>query len=120
LRSQWPQNEPGTVTSCPVCDIDSFAGIDGLSVGPVLPAYGTLSRFGNLLAITGLNTNKGVGIATPFKAGATLMLSDPMTPGMIILDFVVNLCRLYRCSAYKPNLRNVQRYLPWLLREFDR
>ena len=58
--------------------ISQFPGIDGLSVGDIVPSYGTVTVFGNAVALTQLNVDMSVGFNGPAGDAFEFSISESL------------------------------------------
>lgn len=85
--------QPTILTVCPEdsCTLNTFPGIDGLVVGTVLPAYGSMVRFGDRVFTTAFDTNSAVGYSLHFNAQSILMqrgLNPDCTFALLLIIFI--------------------------------
>lgn len=91
-RVAWILGQPTILTVCPddSCTLNTFPGIDGLVVGTVLPAYGSMVRFGDRVFTTAFDTNSAVGYSLHFNAQSILMqrgLNPDCTFALLFVDY---------------------------------
>lgn len=79
-NTKWLQGVPNVITVCSAdygCGIDTFPGINGLTIGTVTPSYGTITRFDSFVAMTELSSSMSTGFSQPFTSKVPILFSNP-------------------------------------------
>ncbi len=79
----WAKGKQTTITTCPIseCNLQNTSGINGLSIGLVVQAAGSITKFGDFVALTDFNVNPTSETAS-FEAGTTVLIQNHAYPCM--------------------------------------
>lgn len=81
----WVIGVPFELTSC-YCDISDFPGVDGLNVGELIPAYGTIMKFGNAVALTQLDDDMSTGFSNQYTTQSAILSVDASSTGAVAVS----------------------------------